>query len=86
LRHEIKDEYVKNSSHRVQDFLDATEKFLTDFPEQVIIAVTHGCMTEFLARIYKQEMNKFHYCGVTKFILDKKSKKLNMSYFNKKFY
>ena len=86
LRHEIKDEYVKTSAKRVQDFLDATKQILEKNPNLVIIAVSHGCMTEFLADIYGLELNKFFYCGIHKFIWDNKEKKLNMKYFNKKVY
>jgi len=86
LRHELKDEYRTDNIHRLSAFLKATENLLEDFPNLVIIAVTHGCMTTSLSKIFGVKMKRFHYCGTSKLVFDKNDKKLKLEYFNKKFY
>ena len=86
LRHSLENEYVATASKRVEDFILAATEFLKENPDFVILASSHGCMTEFLSLERGLTMEKFFYCGTSKFVLNQSSGKLDMQYFNQKFY
>lgn len=86
LRHSLELEYVETASKRATDFLDASAKILKENPDLVIIAVAHGCFPLFLKQVFDMNLNKFHYCGINKFVWNPERQKLEMAYFNKKVY
>lgn len=86
IRHDNTEETPEIITARFKQFLEGIRKLLVENPDALVIATSHGFMSTETAKEYNLPVKKFHYCGTSKFKLNKETGKLELKYFNKKVY